>query len=167
MPSMKYLIARASPAKSQWLFTGLLPDYLSHYFSTTSPDSWNKTTVINWLCPASLTSFKTDLMLDSLEHHLVHVKLFKQKKCYRLVIVFTLCQVSGHACRVDYIICSSQPQDVLIARVWKRRFRAINQFKVTQPSKMEALRIESMTVPLQCPGSYNIQISLGTSGKLN
>lgn len=34
-------------------------------------------------------------------------------------------------------------------------------------SKMEALRIESMTVPLQCPGSYNIQISLGTSEKLN
>lgn len=34
-------------------------------------------------------------------------------------------------------------------------------------SKMEALKVESMTVPLQCPGSYNIQISLGTSGKLN
>lgn len=34
-------------------------------------------------------------------------------------------------------------------------------------SKMEALRIESMTVPLQCPGSYSIQISSGASRKLN
>lgn len=141
MPSMKYLCVRASLAKSLQLFTGLLQKYLKNYFSIISPHWWNKTTAINGLHPAqSPTSFKTDLTLDSLKHHLVHTKLFIQRKGYRLVIVFTLCRVSGHTCCVDYIIRSSQSlQQVFISHVWKLRFRVLNRFKVTQRVKWKHL----------------------------
>lgn len=48
-------------------------------------------------------------------------------------------------------------QEVLISHThMKTGVQSDKPVQSHRASKMEALRTESMTVPLQCPGSYNI-----------
>lgn len=118
---------------------------------------------LSWWHLISQASFKTGLPLfNILKPHLVYAKLFIQRKCYQLVIssecffgfFFLVPSVKpGTQHRFYNLILTGTARSPYCSHK-KTEVQSNELVQGHTAYKMEVLRLDSVTVPLQCWGSY-------------